>query len=389
MFIIFSSNPYSTCLIVIDLYGFVSIANRDKVAQICGGRFKQLQDEFEAFCQALLAAGAKLAFFADGPHQSQKDKVWYSRQDVNYTHEMQIHDGIASGQDVESIMRTVHDLNLGSVSISRPLTDICTRLGHFHTSIQNECDLELAQYAHQNNALAVLGQDSDFLIFGGHWQYWSTDHLDMQNLTTICYNRPALCRELGLAQDQMCLFATLAGNDLVSQDSLREFHQNMRPYRRKFYFLADYVRGVRSLPRNLTKSDLEDIAWDCFGEGTAENVKILQNSIESYDVLRKIPNLDTEKLGFGENVIYIMQIGVPCALTLHYIDRRGEFSTISDILIPLIQRQAGIVLQQEKPDKAKCSAILKISHQDPYEEKSLQPEYPNCKSLYREISFHV
>lgn len=294
---------------------------------------------------------------------------------------MQIHDGIESGLDVEDIVRSVHDLNIGSVSVARALKDICKRLGDFHTSIQNECDLELAQYAHQNNALAVLGQDTDFLIFNGHWQYWSIDNLDMKILTTICYSRPVLCRELGLAQDQMCLFATLSGNDLVSQDSLRDFHQGMRPYHKKFYYIADYVRGVRSLPRNLTKNDLEDIAWDCFGAGTEENIEILRKSIQSYDVLRQIPNLDTKQLGYGVNFIYILQMGVPYPLTLHYIDRRNEFSTISDILIPLIQRQAGIVLQQEEPDKAKCSVILKRSHQDQYQEISLQPEYPTSKSL--------
>lgn len=169
---------------------------------------------------------------------------------------------------------------------------------------------------------------------------------------------------------------------LVSQDSLRGFHESMRPFYRKFYYIADYIRGVRSLPRNLTKRDLEDIAWDCLGAETAENVEILHKSLQSYDVLRQIQNLDVKQLGYGDDYIHLLQIGVPYPLTLHSIDRRGEFSTISDILIPLIQRQAGIVLQQQRRDQAKCSVILKASHQDPYEEMLLQPEYPNGKIPY-------
>lgn len=369
------------CLIVIDLYGFTSIANRDKVAQICGGRIKLLQDQFEGFCQEILDAGAKLAFFVDGPHQSQKSDVWYGRQDGNYANEMRIHQCIESGLNANGIVSSLRDDSIGTVNLTRFLKDICERIGHFHTSVQNECDLELAQYAYQNCAMAVLGQDSDFLIFNGGWQYWSTDNLDLHTLTTICYSKPALCRDLGLSQDQLCLFATLAGNDLVSPDSLKEFHQSMRPHFKKFCYIADYVRGVPSLPRNLTKSNLEDIAWDCFGLGNVENVEKLQRSIQSYDVLRKLPNDDTKQLGYGENCVYFFQIGIPYPLTLHYIDRRHVFSKIGDILLPLYQRQAGIVLQQAEPDTVKCSVIHKLSHQDPFKEIFCNPEYPTSTHL--------
>lgn len=162
----------------------------------------------------MLDAGAKLAFFLDGPHQKQKDEVWFQRRNATYSSALKIFDGIESGLDLKTIARNVGDANIGSVSIAKTFEGICKRLGYFKTSVEMECDLELAQYAVQNNALAIVGQDSDFMIFDGHWQYWSTEFLDLETLNTICYNRTALCRHLGLSQEQMCLFATLAGNDI-------------------------------------------------------------------------------------------------------------------------------------------------------------------------------
>lgn len=367
-------------MIVIDLNGFSKQANRDKVAQICGGRYKQLQNQFEAFCQAMLVAGAKLAFFLDGPHQKEKDEVWFRRRDETYSNALKIFDDIESGLDLNTIARDVGDSNIGSVSISKTFEDICKRLGYFKTSIETECDLELAQYAVQNNALAILGQDSDFMIFEGDWQYWSTEFLDWKTLKTICYNRPALRHHLGLSQEQMCLFATLAGNDIVEFDSLKNFHQNMRPYFKKFNYIADFVRGVSASPRNLTKRDFESIAYKCFGSSNNHKVDLLQQSIQSYDVKQQLPITDTKERGYGENCIFILLAGIPYTMILEYVDRRREeFTSIADVFIPLIQRQAGIVLQQH--GKIKCSVITKLSHRASYAEITIQPKYPDGKTV--------
>lgn len=367
-------------MIVIDLNGFSRQANRDKIAQICGGRYKQLQNQFEAFCQAMLAAGARLAFFIDGPHQTKKDEVWFQRRDETYSNALQIFDNIYSGLDLNTIAQNVGDRNIGSVSISKTFEEICKRLGYFKTSIQSECDLELAQYAVQNNALAILGQDTDFLIFEGNWQYWSTEFLDWKTLTTICYNRPALRGHLGLSQEQMCLFATLAGNDIVKFDSLKNFHQNMRPYFKKFNYIADFVRGVSASPRKLTKSNYESIANKCFGSSNNQNVELLRQSIQSYDVNLQLPTTDIKERGYGENCIFILLAGIPYTMILEYVDRRvKEFTSIVDIFIPLLERQAGIVLQQHD-DNIKCSVIAKLSHRDAHAEITIKPKYPNGKT---------
>lgn len=153
-----------------DLFSFNKIVNGNKIVQICGGRYKQLQAHFEKFCQSIVDAGAKLAFFVDGPHQAEKDEVWLRRQNEHYENELRIFDGITNGLNVSSIVESVRDLSIGSVAVLSPLEELCKRFGYFHVSIQNECDLELAQYANEHKAMAILTNDSDFLIFIGTWQ---------------------------------------------------------------------------------------------------------------------------------------------------------------------------------------------------------------------------
>lgn len=369
-------------MIVIDVNGLSKPANRDKIAQLCGGRYKQLQNQFEAFCQGMLDAGAKLAFFKDGPHQKKKDEVWFRRRDEAYSSELQIFDGIEIGLDLDTIVRNVgNNSSIGSVSISKTFLGICDRLGcYVKSSFQSECDLELAQYATQNNALAIFGQDSDFMIFEGDWQYWSTEFLDWKTLNTICYNRPALRFHLGLSQEQMCLLASLAGNDIVEFDSLKNFHQNMRPFYKKFNRIADLVREVSTVPRDLTKSSLERIAKRCFGSSNDHNVNMLRQSIQSYDVYLQLPTTDIKERGYGESCIGLLRAGTPYTMILKYFDWRSkEFSSILDVFIPLLQRQAGVILQQH--DQTKCSVITKLSHRDAYTEITIQPNFPNGKTF--------
>lgn len=324
-------------------------------------------------------AGAKLAFFVDGPHQTDKDEVWFRRQDEHYANELKIFDGIANGLSIAGIVENVQDLSIGYVALLSPLQELCKRFGYFHVSIQNECDLELAQYANEHKAMAIIANDSDFLIFNGTWQYWSSDSLDWTTMKTKCYSRYNLCKELHLSQEQMSLLATLAGNDIISADKLNKFHKSFKHYWKKFYNIAEYVRTVPVLPKQLTQKNLSVIAYDCFGVKHEANVKLLQTSIQSYDIYRKLSTDDTEELGYGVNGVYIWMKGIPYAILLRYIDMRQDgFSCLGDLLIPWLQRQSGIVHKHMRARKTKCYAIMKLTHQDRYEKIELRPRYPDC-----------
>jgi hypothetical protein len=66
-----------------------------------------------------------------------------------------------------------------------------------YTSI-SECDMEVAEYAAKHNCLAILAQDSDYMIFDAVGFYLSSQYLNLETLETMNYDREAFAYSLGL-----------------------------------------------------------------------------------------------------------------------------------------------------------------------------------------------
>lgn len=88
------------------------------------------------------------------------------------------------------------------------------------TSIQ-ECDYEIAEYARNHGSFAILGQDTDYIIYEGAQYYLSMKNLNLSTMTTLNYNRWALARNLGIEPDKLPILASLIGNDIVPFDDLK------------------------------------------------------------------------------------------------------------------------------------------------------------------------
>lgn len=92
-------------------------------------------------------------------------------------------------------------------------------------TVTKECDAELARYACNNpSVIAVLADDTDFLIFPGKWKYLSIAELNLDTLKTKEFSRTALRRYLGLNDKQMIVFSTIGGNDIVKYDQVQHCH---------------------------------------------------------------------------------------------------------------------------------------------------------------------
>lgn len=82
-------------------------------------------------------------------------------------------------------LRNTHtNMPLISTVISA-LINVAKEFGDLKKTYYVECDMAIADYAGKNNALAVIGDDTDFIIFEGNWKFWSASDMDMQNITTI------------------------------------------------------------------------------------------------------------------------------------------------------------------------------------------------------------
>ena len=75
----------------------------------------------------------------------------------------------------------------------------------------DECDKAVAEYAKKHGAMGILGQDSDYIIYNTSYYYFSINHLNLETLDTIMYDRNALARMLRITVDQLPVLSCLIG----------------------------------------------------------------------------------------------------------------------------------------------------------------------------------
>lgn len=238
-----------------------------------------------------------------------------------------------------------------------------------------ECDTELARYATINNAVAIIADDTDFLIYEGNWKYWSARNLKFNELSTMEYSRSALRATLGLAPKQLPTFATLAGNDIIRQEHIQPFHRRLRlTPRNRFHKLAQFVR---SNPVDI--KDATSLSYVIFGSTENHFVNLVQESISTYDINYETTNeidLLVEKSAY-DTCFYTFLNGLPYNITLMFFDmRRKDFLSYYDIVMPIVKRQIGFIRQHKNESDYKQVIITKIDHNQSYKEFRITPEYP-------------
>ena len=147
------------------------------------------------------------------------------------------------------------------------------------TTGQVDADEEIVRLAKERKACAILAQDSDYLIYDlpDHVTYLSAKHLDLSTFKTQAYDRNSLAHHLSLTKDQLILLALMKGNDVLSVDLLRPFHNwliknlsydRKTPRRDKIiYRIAEYIDD-QEMP-NTKREILEfikEIVQDIFGD---------------------------------------------------------------------------------------------------------------------------
>ena len=83
-----------------------------------------------------------------------------------------------------------------------------------------ECDEEIIDYADEHKCFAIFGQDTDFVISQVDAVVLSSKKFKIETMTTLLYDRTKLAKRLGIYVDELPLFASLAGNDLIRFDDI-------------------------------------------------------------------------------------------------------------------------------------------------------------------------
>lgn len=257
---------------------------------VLGGQLKEYTEMLKKFVNAFQSAGAKLVIFFDGATIERKRPVWIQRRLRNLQDVYKIFDCLNTWKRVSYIDQSLFQLPAGLGGITRFLFKELSGC-EVRTSIR-ECDEEIAEYARNKQCFAILGQDTDYIIYEGGQYYLSIKDLNLEKMTTLNYNRWALARHLHINPVQLPVLATLVGNDVVSPDDLKEFHidichrPGMKRYnhnsRIRFDILISNVAGfIRTLPcgEDVFRV-LPAVAHRVFHDERKAN--ILDSSIRSY-----------------------------------------------------------------------------------------------------------
>ncbi|KXJ76590.1 hypothetical protein RP20_CCG009346 [Aedes albopictus] len=375
-------------IIVVDLISlYSSMSQHDPKGVYFGGRFNLAYVAIDEFFGKLKGLGAQLVFFYDGPVQDEKSENWCKRQDERYTRRLDMLDAIESGTSVDVLMKK-YEIPHNTLY---PLKYIARQYGEFRLAISRECDQELAAFATRANALAIIADDSDFLIYEGSWKYWSCRELELSTLSTMELSRVALAKFLCLSSEQMPLFATLGGNDVMPYEVVRALHNLLGHSRDKFPNIARYIRELPKKP--LAEKDIINILRRTTdGEPvTKDLVQRFQQSLDVYSVNIHPQNVNptndpTIKVLLEQDTPFLYQIwqGTPLDVSIGTVDmRRNDIGHhYSTLQVSLIQRMAAIILFHRKPQRPNhCPVIIKMSHQSPHREHSVPVQYPRCMDV--------
>lgn len=340
-------------IIIFDVMGFVHNFHGSDIDFKLGGRQCIYLLQFHQFLTQLKSAGATMVFFWDGQLQPSRCVEWCQRREKEFNTSSQKGCKTIS----KSLRKLIEDEEFGRVVIST----------------QVECDAAIAKYAVENRALAVIASDSDFLIFDGDFQLWSSNSIQMERMEVEQFHHQNLRQLFRLTNVQMKYLATIAGNDYTK--SL------VKGRRIDFIKIADFCRSIRS---NETERSIYQKIKNYMGlryETTA-----ITTSIQSYDInFADEPPTDQMSKYFSSNVLmYAFKHRQIFQYEINFLDfqlRNHNNLPYLDTLLVVFRKLGGIILKTDADQQPVLKIVTKYSMNENYMEKEHQPIYPQGTTI--------
>lgn len=351
----------------------------NKTEILCSGCFDFYHYHLSQIFSAL-GSHCELVFMMDGFVQMEsKFSTWRKRQNEKYKESMTLINDIYQQRTLNEIVRK-HGRIYANTMLN-VIEHVAIKFGTLKYAIKSECDQEIAQFAAQQwRTLAVFSDDSDFLIFGGRWRYFSMKYFDSTSYRSMEYNRYALKSFLGLSDFQMSIFATCLGNDILSFKSLKSFHSKFQD---KVFDIANFIRN--NIKDMKTHTDvLEYLVIVMFGVDNDYYKEIINKSINSYYINYNVINQEgqfdfllKDHMLFTRNVLS----GAPFNISLVFYDLNEYPKSLYDISIELFQRQAGVAFAQARINPFPLRIYSKRSHTESYKMYIVDPIIPPFEVL--------
>lgn len=385
----FSENPSLKPRVIVDLLGLSNgISNKYKELSFYGGRHLYALHDFKNILEKFGILGCTLVFFTDCNIQNGKKDEWLRRRNGNFREFADfyefIHEGISPTQindymgRLNALKSTCHGMEL-----------IAPMIGEMHYAIKNECDTEIARYAKQHNdVMAIISNDTDYLIYEGSWRLWSGDDMRINpsnELITLEYNKYAIQNLFSLHQKQLPLFATLIGNDTTKAyfSELKQYFERLDRSRDRFMNVACFVHATKKI--DLTDADIAVIVSNIFGHSNDEIVNLMRESLDSYKIDSRLVIIDdpvaNQLIGTINYSAYMTIMSNIHGISMSYFDmREGEVLPI--LLMNWMKRKVGIVRSKNGIYDASftLNLLAKRRLDEPFLAHQEKPIYPECMS---------
>lgn len=353
---------------------------------LCGGRHHHYFTLYDKLFRELKNAGATLVFFCDLNVQRTKVDEWIRRRDNEYSLAINIYDKIHQEIPLKKIIDEFEQNDRKSLTTAMNcLRSTALKYGELFFSTDRECDLEVAQYAKESHALAVIATDSDFLVFSDTWRYWSAADINIETLDTIEYKHDALSRLFELSVKERAILSTLMGNDYTAKyyNQLCEFHRSLGPTKYKFPNVARYIRRTLRYC-NSEKMTVSRIVDKIFGlNADQECHQLIYDSIHSYDlefVRTKITNPLLQKCAYHADLYNKLNDSIKTITFTMYDMRRDDITkNYAEISLEHLKKCLGVLWQHKNDPSLTFTLLAKHSHDEGYKSTIEKPIYPTCK----------
>lgn len=209
-------------------------------------------------------------------------------------------DRLYQGESMSSIANSA-DFDIPTITSGLESIELLAKqYGKRIVTVTKECDAELARYACNNKSvIAVLADDTDFLIFPGKWKYLSIGELNLKNLRTKEFSRTALRQYLGLNDKQLIVFSTIGGNDIVKYDWVQHCHgYKVGNHSRRGDVNAKFVAIANMIKNEVDISNFHRMIYNLadflLNDTAQESLDLIYESFAQYNIVstsKRFPKL--------------------------------------------------------------------------------------------------
>lgn len=267
--------------------------------------------------------------------------------------------------------------------MSLNLYKIAREYGEIHTNYFRH-NQEMAQYLqqHDDSVLAIITNDTDFMVFDGNYQFWRANDIDMNGMSVFGYCRKKLREHLQLDTPQLELLSALSGSMYLPCNVLLDFYGKIGVCScvdgRHIPPLAYYIQQkTQSVSTGLI---MEEIASDIFGKKyTIHDVNAIENGLIQYNLNFKL--CTPKELDFCKNqnmfAYKLLTDDVYLIKDISYIDfRKDKSKNYANLIIPLLRKVQGILDANERPRPKFRAICMKHAHDEPFKVSNEPIDYP-------------